>query len=85
VAPEPDPEDSAAGREMIEIFRDCFEGVLDENEQRFVELSFDLDSAPAAQEQLGWPNGMTEKTKLCHLRSRLVRRVMKCFSEKIGT
>jgi len=81
----PGPEEAVATREILGIFRRCLGTVLSEDERRFVALSFELDSAPAAQERLGWPPGPPEGSRLCHLRARLVGRVLRCFEERLGS
>jgi RNA polymerase sigma factor (sigma-70 family) len=76
-----DPVEAIERGQTMGTLRACLEEVLDSDERRFLLLSFELDSAPEAQKECGWPPGAPSPSSLCHLRRRLLRRVMRGLAE----
>lgn len=72
------PEVSLQRRRASSALERCLATLRDEA-RRFLLRSFELDSAPSAQAEVGWPHGGAANA--CHTRRRLVSSVNDCLAD----
>lgn len=79
---EDQPERALLSAELRARLTACL-GELPEEQRRFLVLSFELDSAPKAQIESGWPPGSAANA--CHRRAKLTSAINSCMGGRGGS